>query len=151
VGYTVTWRGADGWREKVSGYALGREYTLKQLRASWHTGSRDQGLAVREWRAAMENRMPAFRDGREKRELSTMDMNRLIDESFKIAIGLRDSTDRGEYESALRDGLHTFDRLRFDYGLDRTPAPQWAVQTETPDDDGLETSVVMPSDMGFTL
>lgn len=151
VGYTVTWRGADGWREKVSGYALGREYTLKQLRASWHTDPRDRTLAVREWRAAMENRMPAFRDGREKPELSTMDMNRLIDESFKVAVGLRGSTDHGEYESALRDGLHTFDRLRFDYGLDRTPAPQWAVQTETPDDDGLETSVVMPGDMGFTL
>jgi hypothetical protein len=151
VGYTVTWRSADGWREKVSGYALGREYTLKRLRASWHTDPRDQELAAREWRAAMENRMPAFKDGREKRELSTMDMNRLIDESFKIAIGLRDSTDRGEYESALRDGLHTFDRLRFDYGLDRTPAPQWAVQTVSPDTDELETNVIMPGDMGFTL
>jgi hypothetical protein len=151
VGYTVTWRGSDGWRERISGYALGREYTLKRLRSSWRDDRRDQELAVREWRAAMENRMPAFRDGREKHELSTMDMNRLIDESFKIAIGLRDSSDCREYESALRDGLLTFDRLRFDYGLERTPAPQWAVQTEMPDDDGLETSVVMPGDMGFTL
>jgi hypothetical protein len=116
VGYTVTWRGADGWSERVSGYALGRDMTLKRLRAGWTSSLRNDALAAQEWRASMEHRPPALRNGRERRTLTAVDMNHLVDEAFAVAASLRKTDgDPDAYQAALRDGLRVFDRLRRDY------------------------------------
>ena len=68
----------------------------------------------------MENRPPFLADGLERRpaNLSTHDMERLIDEAFHVAVNVR----RGEgdpeaYDGALREGLRVFDRLSERYGL----------------------------------
>lgn len=120
VGYRITWRSRDGWTERFNATDLGADMRLKELRNGWTHDARSESLAVQEWRASMENRPPFLADGLERRpaNLSTHDMERLIDEAFHVAVNVR----RGEgdpeaYDEALREGLRVFDRLSERYGL----------------------------------
>lgn len=120
VGYRITWRSRDGWTERFNASDLGQDMRLKELRDGWTHDARSESLAVQEWRASMENRPPFLADGLERRpaNLSTHDMERLIDEAFHVAVDVR----RGEgdpeaYDEALREGLRVFDRLSERYGL----------------------------------
>lgn len=120
VGYRITWRSRDGWTERFNASDLGQDMRLKELRDGWTHDARSESLAVQEWRASMENRPPFLADGLERRpaNLSTHDMERLIDEAFHVAVKVR----RGEgdpeaYDEALREGLRVFDRLSERYGL----------------------------------
>ncbi|OZG59892.1 relaxase [Bifidobacterium lemurum] len=119
VGYRITWRSEDGWTERFSAFDLGDDLRLASLRQDWMRDPRSKALAVQEWRASMENRPPVVSDGMERRleNLSTHDMERLIDEAFHIAKSLENKSG-DEYTQAMRDGLRTFDRLRERYGLD---------------------------------
>ncbi|KFI90857.1 relaxase/mobilization nuclease family protein [Bifidobacterium saguini DSM 23967] len=121
VGYRITWHSSDGWTERFNAFDLGDDMRLKRLRSEWKDDARSRALAVQEWRAAMENRPPFLDDGRERQpgSLSTHDMERLVAESFRVAMSLENSKDDMEYQFALRDGLRTFDKLRERYGLDQ--------------------------------
>ena len=94
VGYRITWRSRDGWTERFNATDLGADMRLKELRNGWTHDAPIQSLAVQEWRASMENRPPFLADGLERRpaNLSTHDMERLIDEAFHVAVNVR----RGE-------------------------------------------------------
>lgn len=119
VGYRITWRSADGWTERFNAFELGDDMRLKRLRDGWADDARSRSLAVREWRAAMENRPPFLDGGRERHpeNLSTHDMERLVSEAFAIAANLNSAADDDEYRAAMSEGLHTFDMLRERYGL----------------------------------
>lgn len=124
VGYTITWRSADGWTERVNATALGSGMRLKELRESWGDGPNDSNLAVQEWRAAMENRRPVMHAGRERRleGLTTHDMSVLIDRAFRIADRL-EHTDADGIRQAEAEALREFDRLLDRYGL--TESIEW--------------------------
>ncbi|MFR4785336.1 MAG: relaxase/mobilization nuclease domain-containing protein [Bifidobacterium adolescentis] len=120
VGYRITWRSRDGWTERFNATDLGADMRLKELRDGWTHDARSESLAVQEWRASMENRPPFLADGLERRpaDLSTHDMERLIDEAFHVAVNVRRGEDEPEaYDEALREGLRVFDRLSERYGL----------------------------------
>lgn len=121
VGYRITWRGADGWTERFNAADLGSDMRLRELRNGWMHDARSESLAVQEWRASMENRRPFLSDGMERQaaNLSTHDMERLIDEAFHVAVGIRRAGgDPEAYDEAVRDGLRVFDRLSERYGLE---------------------------------
>lgn len=124
VGYRITWRSADGWTERFTAFDLADDLRLKPLRVRWRHDSRSDALAVQEWRAAMENRPPFLDDGNERRaeNLTTHDMERLIDQAFAVATSL-ENTDGDDYAKAMREGLRTFDRLREQYGIDHAATP----------------------------
>lgn len=123
VGYRITWRSSDGWKETINAYSMGDGMTLKQLRRGWHgSGS----AAVREWRASMEHRRPAIDDGREKdlTDISAMDVTRIIDRAFRVAMDVRDAQGDGpEYEKAMSEGLNELGLLERDYGIEKAPMP----------------------------
>ncbi|MCI1644389.1 MAG: relaxase [Bifidobacterium crudilactis] len=123
VGYRITWRSRDGWTERFNAFDLGDDMRLKHLRDGWRNDTRTAALTVQEWRAAMENRAPVMRNGAEKQaaNLTTRDMERLIDQAFHIANSLDASN--SEYGAALREGLKTFDRMRGQYGLPQAGTP----------------------------
>lgn len=121
VGYRITWRSSDGWKESINAFSMGSGMTLKQLRQGWH-GS--DSAAVREWRAAMEHRRPAIDDGREKdlSDISSMDVTTILDKAFRIARNVKDTEGDGPgYEKALRDGLKELGLLERDYGIGKAP------------------------------
>lgn len=121
VGYRITWRSADGWTERFNATDLGSDMRLKELRDGWTHDARSEALAVQEWRASMENRPPFLADGMERKtaNLSTHDMERLIDEAFHVAMDMRRAGgDPDAYDKAVRDGLRVFDRLSERYGLE---------------------------------
>lgn len=124
VGYRITWRSADGWTERFTAFDLADDLRLKPLRARWRHDPRSDALAVQEWRAAMENRPPFLDDGNERRaeNLTTHDMERLIDQAFAVAVSM-ENTDGDDYAKAMREGLRTFDRLREQYGIDHAATP----------------------------
>ena len=147
VGYRITWRSRDGWTERFNATDLGADMRLKELRNGWTHDAQSESLAVQEGRASMETRPPFLADGLERRpaNLSTHDMERLIDEAFHVAVNVR----RGEgdpeaYDEALREGLRVFDRLSERYGLGdgfSAEIMKDGLSAETPDaigDDGLD-------------
>lgn len=119
VGYTVTWRSADGWHERLNATDLGPDMRLRELRKHWSGNPNDSNLAVMEWRAAMENRRPAMHQGRERRldALTTHDMSVLVDKAWRIARSI-DTADREERDRAIIAGLREFDRILDRYGLE---------------------------------
>ena len=143
VGYTVTWRSADGWHERLSATDLGPDMRLRELRKHWSDNPNDSNLAVAEWRAAMENRRPAMHQGRERRldTLTTHDMSVLVDKAWRIARSI-DTTDGQERDRAIIAGLREFDRILDRYGLDGSEA--WSMAM------GLEQGTMTP-DSGNTL
>ena len=143
VGYTVTWRSADGWRERLNATDLGPDMRLRELRKTWSDNPNDSSLAVAEWRAAMENRRPAMRQGRERRldALTTHDMSMLVDKAWRIARSI-DTTDGQERDRAIIAGLHEFDRILDRYGLDGSDVWPMAM--------GLEQGTMTP-DSGNTI
>lgn len=100
---------------------------LRKLRGEWIHDARSEALAVQEWRASMENRPPLVTDGMERgaANLSTHDMERLIDEAFHIVVNMSAADGPEEYDRAVRDGLHVFDRLRERYGLPSDDIDGW--------------------------
>lgn len=128
VGYRITWHSSDGWTERFNATDLGPDMRLRKLRGEWIHDARSEALAVQEWRASMENRPPLVTDGMERgaASLSTHDMERLIDETFHVALSVRRAgEDQDAYDRALREGLRVFDRLSERYGLeDGFPADQ---------------------------
>lgn len=132
TGYTVTWRSSDGWRERISGYALGKDMTLKELRRAWHDDGDDELLAVREWQAVMEHHAPVLHHGWERQQLTMMDMNRLIDEAFHVVTNLGQASGEDEYHDALREGLRTFERLALDYELQESSLDARPMDTMMP-------------------
>ena len=121
VGYRITWRSTDGWTERFNATDLGSDMRLRKLRGEWIHDARSEALAVQEWRASMENRPPLVTDGMERgaANLSTHDMERLIDEAFHVALSVRRAgEDPDAYDRALREGLRVFDRLSERYGLE---------------------------------
>ena len=130
VGYRITWHSTDGWTERFNAFELGDDMRLKRLRDDWADDARSRSLAVREWRAAMENRPPFLDGGRERHpeNLSTHDMERLVSEAFAIAANLNSAADDDEYRAAMSEGLHTFDMLRERYGL--TQDGLWITATD---------------------
>lgn len=70
-----------------------------------------------EWKAAMANMPPAIHDGAERRSgnLSTHDLERMIDIAFRQAMLLRDAPPE-ELRSATHTALRSFDQLRERYG-----------------------------------
>lgn len=143
VGYTVTWRSADGWRERLNATDLGPDMRLRELRKTWSDNPNDSNLAVLEWRAAMENRRPAMHQGRERHldALTTHDMSVLVDKAWRIARSI-DTADGQERDRAIIAGLREFDRILDRYGLDGSDA--WAMAI------GLEQGIKTP-DSGNTL
>lgn len=143
VGYTVTWRSADGWRERLNATDLGPDMRLRELRKTWSDNPNDSSLAVAEWRAAMENRRPAMRQGRERRldALTTHDMSVLVDKAWRIARSI-DTADGQERDRAIIAGLHEFDRILDRYGLDGSDVWPMAM--------GLEQGTMTP-DSGNTI
>lgn len=143
VGYTVTWRSADGWRERLNATDLGPDMRLRELRKTWSDNPNDSNLAVAEWRAAMENRRPAMHQGRERRldALTTHDMSMLVDKAWRIARSI-DTTDGQERDRAIIAGLHEFDRILDRYGLDGSDVWPMAM--------GLEQETMTP-DSGNTI
>ena len=118
VGYTVTWRSRDGWRERLSATDLGPDMRLRELRKAWSDNPNDSNLAVAEWRAAMENRRPAMHAGRERHleGLTTHDMSVLIDAAFRTVRRIEDSDPDAIHETEV-DALCEFDRLLDRYGV----------------------------------
>ena len=143
VGYTVTWRSADGWHERLSATDLGPDMRLRELRKHWSDNPNDSNLAVAEWRAAMENRRPAMCQGRERRldALTTHDMSVLVDKVWRIARSI-DTADGQERDRAIIAGLHEFDRILDRYGLDGSDVWPMAM--------GLEQGIKTP-DSGNTI
>ena len=127
VGYRITWRSTDGWTERFNATDLGSDMRLRKLRGEWIHDARSEALAVQEWRASMENRPPLVTDGMERgaANLSTHDMERLIDEAFHIVVNMSAADGPEEYDRAVRDGLHVFDRLRERYGLPSDDIDGW--------------------------
>lgn len=118
VGYTVTWRSADGWTERVNATELGVGMRLRELRQSWHATSHDSTLAVMEWKAAMENRRPVMHDGRERHldALTTHDMSTLINQVFQTMQAM-DATDTEQDRQTARESIRQFERLLDRYGI----------------------------------
>lgn len=143
VGYTVTWRSADGWRERLGATDLGPDMRLRELRKNWSDNPNDSNLAVLEWRAAMENRRTAMHQGRERHldALTTYDMSVLVDKAWRIARSI-DTADGQERDRAIIAGLREFDRILDRYGLDGSDAWPMAM--------GLEQGIRTP-DSGNTL
>ena len=126
TGYRITWRGTDGWVERIGAKDLSDGLRLKALRKTWMSDPRSDVLAVQEWRASMENRPPFLDDGRERQPaaLSTHDLERIIDEAFQVALQLKSADDPDAYRHALKDGLHTFDMLQKRYGIGETTSDE---------------------------
>ena len=124
VGYQITWRSADGWTERFNAIDIGSDMRLRELRNAWIHDERSEALAVQEWRASMENRPPFLSDGMERQitNLSTYDMEKLINEAFHIAINVRRANENpDDYDQALCEGLRVFDRLFERYGIGNAP------------------------------
>lgn len=70
-----------------------------------------------EWKAAMANMPPAIHNGAERRaeNLSTHDLERMIDTAFRQAMLLRDAPPE-ELQSATHEALRAFDQLCEHYG-----------------------------------
>lgn len=120
VGYTITWRSSDGWKERISSFDLGKDMSLKQLRQRWVDNST---AAAREWRASMENRRPANIKGREKNLeiISAGDVSTILSQAFTAAYEIRRAEGIGgeKYEAALATGLDQLRLLERDYGIDK--------------------------------
>lgn len=125
VGYTVTWRSRDGWRERLNATDLGPDMRLRELRKAWSDNPNDSNLAVSEWRAAMENRRPAMHTGRERRldGLTAHDMSVLIDAAFRTMRWV-ESADPDVIRETEADALREFDRLLDRYGIS-ADQPEW--------------------------
>jgi hypothetical protein len=121
VGYSITWRSKDGWRERFNAFDLGADLTLKQLRTTWAHNEKNDRLAVLEWQAAMNNRKPIMHVGREKQSnvLTAHDMSRLIGQAFTLQhqIEHADLLSGEEQAAVWSQALKQFDRLQADYGL----------------------------------
>lgn len=117
TGYRITWRSSNGWTERCNTKDLGDGFRLKALREHWRHGPHEDALAVLEWKAAMENMPPAIHDGAERRpgNLSTHDLERMIDTAFRQAMLLRDAPPE-ELRSVTHEALRAFDQLRERYG-----------------------------------
>lgn len=125
VGYTVTWRSRDGWRERLNATDLGPDMRLRELRKAWSDNPNDSNLAVSEWRAAMENRRPAMHTGRERRldGLTAHDMSVLIDAAFRTMRRV-ENADPDVIRETEADALREFDRLLDRYGIS-ADQPEW--------------------------
>lgn len=118
TGYRITWRSSNGWTERCNTKDLGDGFRLKALREHWRHGPHEDALAVLEWKAAMANMPPAIHDGAERRaeNLSTHDLERMIDTAFRQAMRMRDA-DPDDLRGIILDGIRAFDRMRDRYGV----------------------------------
>ena len=135
VGYRITWHSADGWTERFNAADLGPDMRLRELRNTWIHDQRSEALAVQEWQASMENRPPFLVGGMERQiaNLSTHDMEKLIDEAFRIAVNVQHASEEPDaYAQALREGLRVFDRLSERYGLGNGFANSDIIGSSTP-------------------
>lgn len=116
VGYTITWKSADGWRQRFNAYDLGKELTLKQLRRHWAADPRSTRLAALEWQASMNHHRPVMRQGAEKQadNLTVHDMCRIIDQAFTI---LQDTRFNLDDPHAVNQAVRRFDQLYNSYGI----------------------------------
>lgn len=132
VGYTITWKSADGWRQRFNAYDLGKELTLKQLRRRWAADPRSTRLAALEWQASMNHHRPVMRQGAEKQadNLTVHDMCRIIDQAFTI---LQDTRFNLDNPHAVNQAVRRFDRLYNSYGI------TWNPQQETDPSQSLTT------------
>ena len=116
VGYTITWKSADGWRQRFNAYDLGKELTFKQLRRHWAADPHSTHLAALEWQASMNHHRPVMRQGAEKQadNLTVHDMCRIIDQAFTI---LEEAQFNLDDPHTVNQAVRRFDQLYNSYGI----------------------------------